>query len=94
MKPLDLAEAMRWLAAGPHPRERGWVLWFKAAKGHGRIKADNDDQVLFVLFGHIRGEGFRTLQKGQRVEFTRTASPDGWHAEDVVVLPDPSPTVG
>lgn len=86
---LDFKEVIRWEASGPHPRERGWVLWFKAAKGHGRIKADADDAVLFVLFAAIRGEGFRTLEKGQRVEFSRQPAPNGWQAHDVVVLPDP-----
>ncbi len=87
MKPLDLDDVTRWERSGPHSRERGRVLWFKPAKGHGRIKADGDGQVLVVLFAHIHGEGFRTLQKGQRVEFMRSPSPDGWHAEDVVVMP-------
>lgn len=66
------------------------MLWFKAAKGHGRIKADRDGEVLFVFYAEIRGEGFLTLEEGQRVEFTRVPAPapDGWHARDVVVLPD------
>ncbi len=87
MKPLDFSEAIRWEASGSHPRERGWVLWYKPAKGHGRIKADQDAEVLIVWFAAIAGEGFRTLRKGQRVEFMRRPSPEGWHAEDVVVLP-------
>ncbi len=87
MKPLDVNDAIRWDRSGPHPRERGRVLWFKPAKGHGRIKADLDGEVLIVVFAHIRGDGFRTLQKGQQVEFVRAPFPDGWHAEDVAVLP-------
>ena len=94
MKPIDIGEAIRWEASGPHPRERGWVVAFNAAKGHGQIKADQDGELLFVLFAAIRGEGFRTLEKGQRVEFLRQPAPNGWHAHDVKVLPKPDPRVG
>jgi len=54
-------------------------------KGHGRIKSDAGD-VLFVHFSQIRAEGFRQLESGQRVEFTRVPQPDGDAAWDVVVL--------
>ena len=54
-------------------------------KGHGRIKSDSGD-VLFVHFSQIRAEGFRQLEAGQRVEFTRIPQPDGDAACDVVVL--------
>jgi CspA family cold shock protein len=46
----------------------GTVRWFKDEKGYGRITAD-DGEVLFVLFNGIVGEGFRSLEQGQRVSF-------------------------
>jgi cold shock CspA family protein len=48
---------------------RGTVRWFKDEKGYGRITAD-DGEVLFVHFSGIVGEGFRSLDEGDRVSFT------------------------
>jgi CspA family cold shock protein len=50
-------------------RRRGTVRWFKDEKGYGRITAD-DGEVLFVHFSGIVGEGFRSLNQGDRVSFT------------------------
>lgn len=49
-------------------RRIGTVRWFKDEKGYGRLTAD-DGEVLFVHFTHIAGEGFRSLNQGQRVSF-------------------------
>ncbi len=49
-------------------RRAGTVRWFKPDKGYGRITAD-DGEVLFVHFSDIAGEGYRSLEHGQRVEF-------------------------
>jgi CspA family cold shock protein len=49
-------------------RRTGTVRWFKDEKGYGRITAD-DGEVLFVHFSGVVGEGFRSLEKGQRVSF-------------------------
>jgi cold shock CspA family protein len=48
---------------------RGTVRWFDDEKGYGRITAD-DGEVLFVHFSGIVGEGFRSLNQGDRVSFT------------------------
>jgi cold shock protein len=46
----------------------GTVRWFKPEKGYGRITAD-DGEILFVLFSGIVGDGFRSLDEGDRVSF-------------------------
>lgn len=63
-------------------RETGTVKWFDNAKGFGFIqRAAGDD--LFVHFRQIRGQGFRTLQEGQIVQFNAVQGQKGWQAEDV-----------
>jgi CspA family cold shock protein len=49
-------------------RRGGTVRWFKDEKGYGRITAD-DGEVLFVHFSAIEGDGYRSLEAGQRVTF-------------------------
>jgi ribosome-associated protein YbcJ (S4-like RNA binding protein)/cold shock CspA family protein len=49
-------------------RRFGVVRWFHDDKGYGRITAD-DNEVLFVHFADIVGDGYRTLSDGQRVSF-------------------------
>jgi CspA family cold shock protein len=44
------------------------VRWYKDEKGYGRITAD-DGEVLFVHFSGIVGDGFRSLDEGDRVSF-------------------------
>jgi ribosome-associated protein YbcJ (S4-like RNA binding protein)/cold shock CspA family protein len=49
-------------------RRPGVVRWYSDDKGYGRITAD-DGEVLFVHFTDIEGEGYRSLEQGQRVSF-------------------------
>lgn len=64
-------------------RESGTVKWFDNAKGYGFIQRPGSEDV-FVHYRSIRGEGFRTLQEGQPVEFNIVQGQKGLQAEDVV----------
>ncbi len=66
-------------------RETGTVKWFNDSKGFGFIAREEGDDV-FVHFSGIRGEGFRSLDEGQKVEFTVTEGQKGPQAQDVVVI--------
>lgn len=65
-------------------RERGTVKWFDSGKGFGFIARDGED--VFVHFRAIRGDGYRSLEEGQLVEFTVTQGQKGPQAEDVAVV--------
>jgi len=66
-------------------REQGNVKWFDNAKGYGFIKRENGEDV-FVHFRQIRGDGFRSLKDGQKVEFNVVQGQKGLQAEDVTVM--------
>ncbi len=63
-------------------RITGTVKWFNNAKGFGFITRDEGDDV-FVHFRSILGEGYKTLDEGQLVEFNLTQGPKGFQAEEV-----------
>jgi CspA family cold shock protein len=62
---------------------QGTVKWFNPEKGYGFISMDDGEDV-FVHYSAIGGEGFRTLQEGQRVEFEVTEGKKGPQASNVV----------
>ena len=68
-------------------RESGVVKWFNESKGFGFIQRESGDDI-FVHFRAIRGDGFRTLRDGQKVEFTVVEGQKGFQAEDVQSLED------
>lgn len=61
---------------------QGTVKWFSGQKGYGFITKD-DGQDVFVHFSAIQGDGFRTLQQGERVNFEITEGPKGLQAANV-----------
>jgi len=61
----------------------GTVKWFNNAKGFGFITRENSDDDVFVHFRSIQGEGYRTLNEGQEVEFKVVEGPKGLQAEEV-----------
>ena len=66
-------------------RVQGTVKWFNATKGYGFIARESGEDV-FVHHSAIQAEGFRTLNEGQRVEFTLERGPKGLQASNVVAL--------
>ncbi len=65
-------------------RQTGTVKWFNNSKGYGFIEA-NGGQDVFVHFRAIRGDGFKTLKDGQKVEFNMIEGQKGLQAEDVCI---------
>lgn len=65
-------------------RISGTVKWFNNAKGFGFIERKKGDEDVFVHFRSIQGDGYRTLDEGQPVEFTLTQGPKGLQADDVI----------
>jgi len=65
--------------------EQGTVKWFNASKGFGFIKRNNGEDV-FVHFKAIVGEGYKTLNEGDRVEFNVEQGPKGLQAAQVTKL--------
>lgn len=61
----------------------GTVKWFNETKGFGFIAQDNGPDV-FGHFRQIKGEGFKTLAEGQKVEFEVTQGQKGPQAENIV----------
>ena len=50
-------------------RMSGTVKWFSRVKGYGFIAPDGEEREIFVHFTGIEGEGYRNLEKGEKVSF-------------------------
>jgi len=66
-------------------REIRTVKWFNGSKGYGFIARENAEDV-FVHYSAIRGDGYRNLEEGQRVEFSVEQGSKGLQAADVVPM--------
>ena len=62
--------------------EQGTVKWFNAAKGFGFISREGGEDV-FVHFKEIVGEGYKSLNEGDKVTFNVTQGPKGLQAQSV-----------
>ena len=62
--------------------EHGKVKWFNNENGFGFITVDGGDDV-FVHFSAIQGDGFKSLEEGQEVEFTIVEGARGPQAAEV-----------
>ncbi|MCI8632643.1 MAG: cold-shock protein [Lachnospiraceae bacterium] len=65
--------------------EKGTVKWFDAKKGYGFIEAEGQKDI-FVHFSAIEGEGYRSLNEGQAVEFEVEEGAKGPQASRVIAL--------
>ncbi|UFJ42042.1 cold-shock protein [Brevibacillus humidisoli] len=65
--------------------QNGTVKWFNAEKGFGFIEVEGGSDV-FVHYTAIQGEGFKSLDEGQRVQFDVVQGNRGPQAENVVKL--------
>jgi CspA family cold shock protein len=65
-------------------REIGTVKWFNSTKGFGFIERE-DEKDAFVHYNEINDTGYRSLEEGQRVEFTVVDGPKGPQAQNVVL---------
>ncbi|MDF2940400.1 MAG: cspA1 [Gammaproteobacteria bacterium] len=66
-------------------RKIGTVKWFNSSKGFGFIQQEGGDDI-FVHYKNIRGDGYRSLEEGQKVEFGVIQGQKGLQADDVVVV--------
>lgn len=65
---------------------QGTVKWFNNVKGFGFIVPESGGEDIFVHFSAITGDGFKTLNEGQKVSFELTDGPKGQLAENVEPL--------
>ncbi|GAB4274250.1 MAG: cold-shock protein [Candidatus Promineifilaceae bacterium] len=68
-------------------RETGTVKWFNNEKGYGFITRDSGGDI-FVHYKGIKGTGYRSLEEGQRVEYTPGEGRKGLAAFEVSVIID------
>ena len=65
----------------------GTVKWFDAEKGFGFITTDNGDDV-FAHFSQISGDGFKSLEADQKVDFEIEQTDKGDQAVNIVKIED------
>ena len=63
----------------------GTVKWFNGEKGFGFIEQDDGGKDVFVHFSAIQGDGYRTLNEGDEVEFRVEQGQKGLQAANVTV---------
>jgi CspA family cold shock protein len=81
----DAAEAASQHVGRRTMRITGKVKWFNNAKGYGFIERDGGSDV-FVHYSAIQGDGFRSLEEGQAVEFEIVDGPKGPQAGNVTKI--------
>jgi CspA family cold shock protein len=67
-------------------RQTGTVKWFSDKKGFGFIIPEQGGEDLFVHYSEIEGDGFRTLEENDRVEFTVGHTDKGPNAQEVIKI--------
>jgi CspA family cold shock protein len=67
-------------------RNSGTVKWFNNSRGYGFISCENKAEDIFVHYRSIQGDGYRSLDEGQMVEFSLAEGDKGLQAEEVVCI--------
>ncbi len=62
---------------------QGTVKWFSEEKGYGFITPDEGGEDLFVHYSGIVGNGFKSLEEGEKVSYEATQGKKGMQAENV-----------
>ena len=62
---------------------QGTVKWFNSDKGFGFIAPDGGADDVFVHYTEIQGNGYKSLEENQRVEFEIAQGPKGLQAENI-----------
>ena len=74
---------------------RGSVKWFSNRKGYGFITPEDGSKDVFVHHSGIQGEGYKSLEEGQEVDFEIAQGPKGEQAMNVlkrgIPVPKPEP---
>ncbi len=65
--------------------EKGTVKWFNGSKGYGFIAREQGEDV-FVHYNAIQGDGYKSLEEGDQVEFEIGQGPKGLQATNVTKL--------
>jgi len=64
--------------------QQGTVKWFNSSKGYGFIVSEEDQKDVFVHYSVIEGEGYKSLNEGETVQFEASEGPKGPLATKVV----------
>jgi CspA family cold shock protein len=68
---------------GPEYMAQGTVKWFSEDKGYGFITPDEGGEDLFVHYSGIAGNGFKSIEEGEKVTYEATQGKKGMQAENV-----------
>ncbi len=64
----------------------GKVKWFNNSKGFGFIREEGRDEDVFVHYTSIEGDGYKSLEDGEDVQFEIFEGPKGLHAKNVMIM--------
>lgn len=73
-------------SSGDNKMMTGVVKWFSNEKGYGFITPEGGGKDVFVHHSAVQGEGYKTLDEGQRVQFEVTQGPKGEQAANLIKL--------